>query len=186
MGFVLPDRIARLVFEGTELDGAEVRCRLDVPLGIFLEFQRLMSDDSNADAFERSLNLFAERVLVDWNLEDALGPVPATLRRAEASSGERGHADSQGMVRGGATAPFRVRSAVQRWKHVGGAIDPATGRAVTMPPELVEAKLLDALCQRWGSPPSAILAEPAALVLHVLDLVTESMNAESGKANGGK
>jgi hypothetical protein len=80
MAFRLSERTARLRFEeGTVLAGAEVVCRLDIPLGVFLEFQRLAGAGNDPATFERAIRMFAETVLISWDLEDDDGPVPATF-----------------------------------------------------------------------------------------------------------
>lgn len=73
-GFRVPRREALVEFEeGHEYHGAEVRLRLDVPMGLVFEFQRLGSDG------EAALRRFGDQILLGWNLEDDDGePVPAT------------------------------------------------------------------------------------------------------------
>jgi len=44
---------------------------------------------------------------------------------------------------------------------------------VTKPAELMEAELVDGLCQRWGQPPSVILQEDAGYVLRMLTILAE-------------
>ena len=74
-GYRIPKRTARIVFDGGEYEGAEVRTQLDVPIGLFLEIQDLVNNDRALQVFER----FGDGALVDWNLEDDNGkPIPAT------------------------------------------------------------------------------------------------------------
>lgn len=74
-GFRLGPKTARIVFEGTDYDGAEVVVRLSVPLGLALQFQ----DMTEVDMEDRSrlFDSFARIALVEWNLEEEDGePVP--------------------------------------------------------------------------------------------------------------
>jgi hypothetical protein len=91
-GFVRERKVYKLTFRDHELEGLVVRAR-SVPLGVFLDLMELASsagldtieelDWSNlpegaADAIRRLLEEFG-RALVEWNLEDENGPVPATF-----------------------------------------------------------------------------------------------------------
>lgn len=70
-GFRLPEKTAKLVFEG-DYEGAEIVVRLrPVPLDRYLELQRLMSDNDGPGA----LQAFAP-LIVSWNLEDEAGAIP--------------------------------------------------------------------------------------------------------------
>lgn len=71
MGFKLPQRTARLIFEG-EYEGAEVRMKLDVAMGVFMEATRLQA----AGDIE-GLCRFVAALLIEWNVEDEGGPLPA-------------------------------------------------------------------------------------------------------------
>ena len=68
--FVLDRREALLTFdEDSEFHGLEVRARLDVDVGTFLEFQKLGSDPSGEDTralFEK----FGETIILEWNMYD--------------------------------------------------------------------------------------------------------------------
>ena len=69
----LPSRTALLKFSG-DYKGVEVRVKLDVPLGFFMDFQDAAAGDKTFAVYE----MFAREVLVDWNLEDAAGkPIQA-------------------------------------------------------------------------------------------------------------
>ena len=39
---------------------------------------------------------------------------------------------------------------------------------MTKPAELLEAELVDGLCQRWGVPPSVVLQEDAGYILQMM------------------
>ena len=73
-GFRLPDRTARITFEGTDYDGAEIRVRLNVSFAQFIALR----ESAQSEDQERMAGLFGENVLMDWNLEDDDGrPIPA-------------------------------------------------------------------------------------------------------------
>jgi len=73
-GFRLPERTALLRFSG-EYEGAEVRVRLDAPLALFLEIEKLGDNGEYLQAY----GPFAREVLRDWNVEDPGGePIPAS------------------------------------------------------------------------------------------------------------
>ena len=62
MGFKIPSREATIIMSD-EFEGAEAVCRLDVPLGMFLEMQDF---ENNMDvAFKK----FGDEIVVSWNLE---------------------------------------------------------------------------------------------------------------------
>lgn len=72
--FTLPEKTALLVFPG-DYAGAEVRTLLSVPFAVLISLQDQISDEESAmEAFD----LFAERVLIDWNLDDKDGEIPAS------------------------------------------------------------------------------------------------------------
>lgn len=71
--FKFKQRVARLVFEDEDYAGAEVRVQLDFPIGEFMAIQRLQSDPDSTEALCR----FVASILVDWNLEDEKGALPA-------------------------------------------------------------------------------------------------------------
>ena len=73
--FKIPVRTALLVFEG-EMEGAEVKCRLDVPLGLYLEYAKL-ADTNDPAQLEEAFQRFSAEVLIDWNLEVDGDAVPA-------------------------------------------------------------------------------------------------------------
>lgn len=74
MGFEEPQDTARLVFEG-DYAGAEVVCRLNVPLGTYFAIGK--SQSGGNDAAEEALRLLGDNVLVAWNVERNGQPVPA-------------------------------------------------------------------------------------------------------------
>ena len=68
-GFRLPERVARITFEGTDYDGAEIRVRLSVSFAQFIALR----ESAQGEDQEGMARLFGETVLMDWNLEDAEG-----------------------------------------------------------------------------------------------------------------
>ena len=72
--FEIPIRTAKLVFEG-EYEGAEVRCRLDVSVDLFLDYARI--DETDPAQIEQAFHRFSEEVLLDWNLNVNGKPVEA-------------------------------------------------------------------------------------------------------------
>lgn len=85
MGFKMPWRTARLVFEeGSLYAGAEVRMRLDVPMADYIESLRalyqggIMLSPSDPRVVEQNV-LFLAKMIIDWNLTDDDGnPLPVT------------------------------------------------------------------------------------------------------------
>lgn len=73
MGFEVPRREALMTFEGTDFDGAEIRCRLDVPLSLYLDIMRSETVNQQEEVNRR----WAEKVLLSWNLEQDGEPVSA-------------------------------------------------------------------------------------------------------------
>ena len=73
-GFRLPEKTARITFEGTDYDGAEIQLRLSVSFAQFIELR----ESAQGEDQEGMARLFGQNVLMDWNLEDADGkPIPA-------------------------------------------------------------------------------------------------------------
>ena len=68
-GFRLPEKTARITFEGTDYDGAEIRVRLSVSFAQFIALR----ESAQSEDQERMARLFGETVLMDWNLEDPDG-----------------------------------------------------------------------------------------------------------------
>ena len=68
-GFRLPEKTARITFEGTDYDGAEIRVRLSVSFAQFIALR----ESAQGEDQERMARLFGETVLMDWNLEDPDG-----------------------------------------------------------------------------------------------------------------
>jgi len=73
-GYRVPRRTARLIFQDTAYEGAEVVVRLDVPVALFMEIQDLIAADKQFQVFQ----VFGESVLEEWNLEDDNGNAIAT------------------------------------------------------------------------------------------------------------
>tara|TARA_R110002020_G_scaffold216748_3_gene424569 strand:+ start:652 stop:1089 length:438 start_codon:yes stop_codon:yes gene_type:complete len=80
-GFTLQRREIVLQFaEDTHLHGLEVVAKLDIPLSLFLEFQTAISGDlstpegeENTEGINDGFSLWADSILIDWNLEDDEG-----------------------------------------------------------------------------------------------------------------
>ena len=85
------------------------------------------------------------------------------------------------MDRGGGYAirPF-IRD-VRKYAWVGGQYDESLGRVVNAPWELSEAQLVDALCQRYGCLPSALMNEDARWMLHAHKLLSEVREITDGE-----
>lgn len=75
--FEEPQRTALLRFEGSEFGGAEVRCRLNVPMQMFFDFQHVQ-DSEDAGEVEAAFQRFGDDVLIDWNVQEGGAPIPAT------------------------------------------------------------------------------------------------------------
>ena len=66
--------------DNADLNGLEVQCNLDVPLSVFLEFQDNISgsDEEGGGSLRRAFEIFADEVLVSWNMTNGTGKaVPA-------------------------------------------------------------------------------------------------------------
>jgi hypothetical protein len=73
-GFRVPEKTARITFEGTDYDGAEIVLRLSVTFAQFIALR----ESAQGEDQEGMARLFGESVLMEWNLEDADGnPIPA-------------------------------------------------------------------------------------------------------------
>jgi hypothetical protein len=70
--FQLQRRTALLVFEG-DYEGLEIRTRLDVPLGLFLEIQTMVEANQSKDILEK----FGNEILLNWNLQEDGNDIPA-------------------------------------------------------------------------------------------------------------
>lgn len=75
MGFEVPRKQFRLVFEDADYAGAEVVCR-SVSLGAFMEYLNVLGLDTVAEV-ESLLRRFGDEVLVSWNWEIDGKPLPA-------------------------------------------------------------------------------------------------------------
>ena len=70
-------RVANITFEGTDFDGLEVRCSLDLPLKTVMKIQSLMVSKNNAESVEAN-TIWCDKVLESWNLTDDEGKeIPA-------------------------------------------------------------------------------------------------------------
>lgn len=72
MGFKVPRRTIRLIFEGDEYDGCEVVCGSDVSFEALGFFQTL---DESATSDPEALRIFADSFLISWNIEGADGEI---------------------------------------------------------------------------------------------------------------
>jgi hypothetical protein len=73
-GYRIPETTARIIFDGTDYDGAEVFVRLNVSFRHYLALREAAEGNDQAWMAE----LFGGEVLMSWNLEDSSGaPVPA-------------------------------------------------------------------------------------------------------------
>ena len=75
-------KIANITFEGTDYDGLEVKCSLDLPMKVVLDIQRLSVSEDDKDKLEAN-KIWCEKVLLSWNLVDDKGDViPANAESA--------------------------------------------------------------------------------------------------------
>ena len=75
-------RIANITFEGTDYDGLEIRCSLDLPLRTVLKIQSLTVSDSDAESITAN-TIWCDEVLESWNLTDDEGKeIPANSESA--------------------------------------------------------------------------------------------------------
>ena len=65
-------RVANITFEGTDFDGLEVRCGLDLPLKTVMKIQSLMVSEDDAESVEANM-IWCDEVLESWNLTDDEG-----------------------------------------------------------------------------------------------------------------
>lgn len=89
MGFTPPRTVYRLDFEGTDLDGLEMRMRGGKLASAFASAGLVGIDESNATAADVQLMLSQYQELADhiieWNCEDEAGnPVPADIEGLKA------------------------------------------------------------------------------------------------------
>lgn len=78
MGFREPEGDTFLLkFTESAYEGAEVRCRRRVAMGVVMEMERLADEQKGISVL---LGMFAEQALIDWNVETAIGePLPANV-----------------------------------------------------------------------------------------------------------
>tara|TARA_Y100001973_G_scaffold84569_1_gene125843 strand:+ start:352 stop:750 length:399 start_codon:yes stop_codon:yes gene_type:complete len=75
-------KIANITFEGTDYDGLEVKCSLDLPMKVVLDIQRLSVSEDENDKLEAN-KIWCDKVLLSWNLVDDKGDViPANAESA--------------------------------------------------------------------------------------------------------
>ena len=80
-----------------------------------------------------------------------------------------GGGDTSILDSGAPHATVKFTQSVREWAHVGGATR-GDGTSVTEPPELREARTVDAVCQRYSCLPSE-LAEEDPYVYRMLTLI---------------
>jgi len=73
MGYRLPERTARINFEGTDYDGAEVVVSLNVKIGLY---RQIVAQRESGD-FETAIEVLSG-LIREWNLEDDDGPIPVS------------------------------------------------------------------------------------------------------------
>ncbi len=66
---------------------------------------------------------------------------------------------------------------ILRWKAVGGGTD-RDGNLIEKPKGLIEAELIDSICEKYGKLPSEVFAEDVGL-LRMLDIVNKGRIEES-------
>ena len=69
----LPERTATFVFEDGDYNGIEVKVRLSVPMGLYLDIQDMIVAEKPIESYK----VFADAALVEWNLDDDQGEIPA-------------------------------------------------------------------------------------------------------------
>lgn len=76
------ERFANITFEGTDYDGLEVRCKLDLTLAEVLKIQKLSVSDDDTQTVQAN-KLWCDTVLDSWNLTDDKGKdIPANSESA--------------------------------------------------------------------------------------------------------
>jgi len=72
----------------------------------------------------------------------------------------------------------RLEADILRWKAVGGGTD-RDGNTVEKPKGLIEAELIDSICEKYGKLPSQVFAEDVGL-LKMLDIVNKGRIESDG------
>lgn len=76
MGFKIPHKTARLVFEGEEFEGCEVTVSLEMTFAA----QQHLDELKEAKDFEMLMQFIVENAVTSWNLEDDAGkPLPINV-----------------------------------------------------------------------------------------------------------
>jgi len=76
------ERVANITFDGTDFDGVEVKCSLDLPMAVVLDIQRLSLSDEDDDK-QQANKIWCDKVLKSWNLVDDKGDdIPANAKSA--------------------------------------------------------------------------------------------------------
>lgn len=76
-GFQIPERRARLKFEG-DYEGAEVVVRLGISLRAFFNLQRMTAGE-DPEQQQEAFSEFSDKVLIEWNLEESGKAIPLSL-----------------------------------------------------------------------------------------------------------
>ena len=75
MAYRLGKQTAILEFDDGLLEGAEVQCSINTPLGVMLEIEANMGDTATV---EQGFRTFGDAILMSWSIADEDGtPVPA-------------------------------------------------------------------------------------------------------------
>ncbi|ANS03207.1 hypothetical protein [uncultured Mediterranean phage uvDeep-CGR2-KM18-C74] len=76
--FIVQRRDCVLSFpEDSEFHGAEIRAKLDVDIGTFLELQK-MSENAGSEQTSEGFRRFGDEIVLEWNLADEdARPVPS-------------------------------------------------------------------------------------------------------------
>lgn len=77
--FIVQRRDCILRFpEGHEFEGAEIRAKLDVDVGTFLQFQRMGEEGVTTEEQMSVFSRFGDDIVLEWNLHDEdAKPVPS-------------------------------------------------------------------------------------------------------------
>ena len=84
------------------------------------------------------------------------------------------------MGGGGSTTLTPFRRAIDKWRAVGGGID-EDGNVVNPPWELVRARMIDNLCQRYSCLPSQLLAEDVDTLMQTVAIVSLGEGADNNR-----
>jgi hypothetical protein len=80
-------------------------------------------------------------------------------------------------------SPFRTK--IEKWKAVGGGID-SNGEIIEQPWELMKARFIDNVCQRYSCLPSQLMNEDIDMLMQmhkILDLAGDGQEDHQTMAN---